>query len=51
MSEWITVARAEELAQDERRVIEVDSTQVVVFNLDGQYYAIALNQQPCTVNL
>ena len=29
MSEWITVARAEELTPDERRVIEVDDTQVV----------------------
>lgn len=31
--------------------IEVDNAQVVVFNLDCQFYAIALNQQPCTVNL
>ena len=40
MSEWITVARAEELAPGERRVIEVDDAQIAVFNLDGQYYAI-----------
>ena len=40
MSEWITVARAEDLAPGERRVIDVDDTQIAVFNLDGQYYAI-----------
>ena len=40
MSEWITVARAEELAPGERRVTEVDDTQIAVFNLDGQYYAL-----------
>ncbi len=41
MSEWVTVARAEELAPGGRRVVDVDGTQVAVFNLDGQYYAIA----------
>ncbi len=34
MSEWVTVARAEEIAPGERRVIDVDDTQIVVFNLD-----------------
>ena len=29
MSEWITVARAEKLAPDERLVIKVDDAQVV----------------------
>lgn len=29
MNEWTTVARAEEIAPDERRVIEVEDTQVV----------------------
>ena len=36
MSEWITVARVEELAPGERRVTEVDDVQIAVFNLDGQ---------------
>ena len=40
MNEWITVARVEELALGERRVVAMDDTQIVVFNLDGQYYAI-----------
>ena len=40
MSEWVTVARAEEVAPGERRVTEVDDAQIAVFNIDGQYYAI-----------
>jgi len=40
MSEWLTVARAEELAPGGRRVIAVDDAQIAVFNLDGQHNAI-----------
>ena len=40
MSEWVTVARVAEFGSGERRVVELDDTQVVVFNLGGQYYAI-----------
>jgi len=40
MNEWVTVARVEELVPGERRVVGVDDTQIVVCNLDGQYYAI-----------
>jgi len=40
MNEWVTVARVEELAPGERRIVDVDDTQIVVFNLGGQYYAI-----------
>ena len=40
MSEWITVARAEELAPSERRVVDAGDAQIAVFNLDGQYFAI-----------
>lgn len=40
MSEWITVARTEELAPGERRIVDVEDTQIVVFNLGGQFYAI-----------
>ncbi len=40
MSEWVTVARVDELAPGEWRVADVDGAQVAVFNLDGQHYAI-----------
>ena len=40
MSDWVSVARAEELAPGGFRIVDVDGAQVVVFNLDGQYYAI-----------
>ncbi len=40
MSEWVTVARVDELAPGEWRVADVDGAQVAVFNLDGEYYAI-----------
>ena len=40
MSEWVTVARVAEFGSGERRVVELDDTQVVVFNLGGQFYAI-----------
>ncbi|MFT5562126.1 MAG: 3-phenylpropionate/trans-cinnamate dioxygenase ferredoxin subunit [Litorivivens sp.] len=40
MNEWITVARAEELTPSDRRIVDLDGTQIVVFNLDGEYYAI-----------
>ncbi len=40
MSEWVTVARVDELAPGEWRVADVDGAQVAVFNLDGGYYAI-----------
>jgi 3-phenylpropionate/trans-cinnamate dioxygenase ferredoxin subunit len=40
VSDWVAVARAEELAPGTWRVADVDGTQVVVFNLDGEFYAI-----------
>jgi 3-phenylpropionate/trans-cinnamate dioxygenase ferredoxin subunit len=40
MNEWIVVAQVEELTPFDRRIVDLDGTQVVVFNLDGQYYAI-----------
>ena len=40
MSDWVTVARAGELAPGEWRVADVDGTSIVVFNIDGAYYAI-----------
>ena len=41
MIDWVTVAREGELAPGEWRVVDVDGTQVAVFNLSGQFYAIA----------
>ena len=40
MSEWVTVARADELALGQWKCVDVDGAQIVVFNLDGEYYAI-----------
>ncbi len=40
MSEWVTVARVDELAPGEWRVADVGGAQVAVFNLNGLYYAI-----------
>ena len=40
MSDWVTVARLEELNPGEFRTADVDGTQVVVFNIDGELYAI-----------
>lgn len=40
MNEWITVVSVEGLAPGERLVVAMDDTQIIVFNLDCQYYAI-----------
>jgi 3-phenylpropionate/trans-cinnamate dioxygenase ferredoxin component len=40
MSDWITVAKAGEIAPGEFRTVDVDGAQIVVFFLDGEYYAI-----------
>ncbi|MBG7609718.1 MAG: non-heme iron oxygenase ferredoxin subunit [Anaerolineae bacterium] len=40
MNDWVVVARVEELAAGQRRIVDVDDTQIVVFNLGGQYFAI-----------
>ena len=40
MSDWVTVARDGEIAPGAFRVADVDGTAIVVFNLDGGYYAI-----------
>lgn len=45
MSEWVDVAPLPELAPGERRVVDVDGTDVAVFNIDGQLYAI---EDTCT---
>ncbi|MGZ5125044.1 MAG: Rieske (2Fe-2S) protein, partial [Burkholderiales bacterium] len=40
MTDWVTAARTDELAPGQWRVVDVDGTQIVVFNIDGEYYAI-----------
>ena len=40
MSDWVTVARADELAPGQWRVADIEDARIVVFNIDGEYYAI-----------
>ena len=40
MSEWITVAKAGEIASGGHRVVDTDGAHIAVFNLNGEYYAI-----------
>ena len=41
MSDWVTVGRDDEIGPGEWRVADVDGAQIAVFNLEGEYYAIA----------
>jgi 3-phenylpropionate/trans-cinnamate dioxygenase ferredoxin subunit len=45
MAEWVTVAREGEMSPGEFRVVDLDGTQVAVFNVDGTYHAI---EDACT---
>lgn len=40
MSEWIDVISENALADGENVLVDVDGTEVAVFKLDGQYYAL-----------
>lgn len=40
MSDWIDVAAVEDFLPGTCRVVETDEVPIVVFNLDGRYYAI-----------
>jgi len=40
MSEWIDVIEESELENGEHVVVDVDGTEVAVFKIDGEYYAI-----------
>lgn len=40
MSSWQDVANIDELTPGMRRVVDVDGVAVIVFNLDGEYFAI-----------
>ncbi len=40
MSDWTDIAPAEEFGPGQSRLINIEGTDIAVFNLDGQYYAI-----------
>ena len=40
MSDWVDVAQASEIEPGGYRVVELEDTDVVVFNLDGEFYAL-----------
>ena len=40
MSEWVDVAPVDELVPGSWRTVDVDDTQIAVFNVNGEYYAI-----------
>jgi len=41
MSEWVDVASMDELPVGSRKVINTAAGEIAVFNLDGEYFAIA----------
>lgn len=40
MSEWINVAAVDEFTPGKSRLVESGNTEIAVFNLDGEYFAI-----------
>ncbi|HVU12490.1 MAG TPA: non-heme iron oxygenase ferredoxin subunit [Phototrophicaceae bacterium] len=40
MAEFVTVATTDEIQPGDRIVVEVGDVWVVIFNVDGQYYAV-----------
>lgn len=40
MSDWVTVAKLDELQLGQQKCVDVDGAQVVLINLDGEHYAI-----------
>ncbi|MDP3332408.1 MAG: non-heme iron oxygenase ferredoxin subunit [Methylococcaceae bacterium] len=40
MSEWVDVVDESELVNGEHVVVDVEGTEVAVFKIDGEYYAI-----------
>jgi len=41
LATFITVAAAAELAPGERMIVEIDETNIVIFNVDNRFYAVA----------
>jgi len=40
MSEWVNVVQAEMLKPNEHTVVDVEDTAVVVFNVEGEFFAL-----------
>ena len=40
MAEWVDVASVGDIESRQGVIVEVDGTSVVIFNLDGEYYAL-----------
>ena len=40
MSDWHEVAAADAFGPGEARIVDIDGTQIAVFNIEGSYYAI-----------
>lgn len=40
MSDWIDVAKRDELQPGQFRVVDVDDVEIAVFNVEGEFYAI-----------
>ena len=40
MSEWTEVARVGDVAPGDLKAVEYDGATIVLFNLDGRYYAL-----------
>jgi 3-phenylpropionate/trans-cinnamate dioxygenase ferredoxin component len=40
MAEWVKVAQVGELAPGQKKPLDLDGIAVLLFNVDGQYYAI-----------
>lgn len=40
MTDWIDVCDASALANKDNIVVDVDGTEVAIFNIEGQFYAI-----------
>lgn len=40
MSDFVTVASTDEVGPGQRIVVEINRKWIVIFNIDGQYYAI-----------
>lgn len=40
MTDWIDVCAANTLADNENIIVDVDGTEVAIFKIDGQFYAI-----------
>ncbi len=40
MTDWIDVCAADSVAENENVIVEVDGTDVAIFKIEGQFYAI-----------